>query len=151
METISRRKFVKGVLATSTVLATSLSLKAQTIKNNKIKKIKSKIETLSGKEFNLLIGYSIVNFSGKNVVATTINNSLTAPILEWIEGDEITLNVTNNLNEDTSIHWHGIILPFEMDGVPGISFDGIKPGETFTYKFRVNQSGTYWHHSHLEW
>ncbi|MGC8050176.1 multicopper oxidase domain-containing protein, partial [Salmonella enterica] len=62
--------------------------------------------------------------------------------------DVITINVTNKLREHTSIHWHGIILPFQMDGVPGISFAGIAPGETFTYKFKVKQSGTYWYHSH---
>ena len=66
----------------------------------------------------------------------------------WEEGQDVILHVTNNLKEISSIHWHGIILPFEMDGVPGITFDGIKPGETFTYKFKVNQSGTYWYHSH---
>lgn len=74
---------------------------------------------------------------------------LSGPTLRWKEGDTVTINVTNNLNEDTSIHWHGIILPASMDGVPGFSnFNGIKPGETFTYKFPILQSGTYWYHSH---
>ena len=73
---------------------------------------------------------------------------LPAPILRWREGDTVTLHVTNQLAEETSIHWHGIILPYQMDGVPGISFNGIAPGETFTYRFKVQQSGTYWYHSH---
>src|SRR3546814_10933883 len=70
------------------------------------------------------------------------------PTLRWREGDTVTIRVKNRLNETTSIHWHGIILPFQMDGVPGISFTGIPPGETFTYRFKVQQSGTYWYHSH---
>ncbi len=81
-------------------------------------------------------------------MATTVNGSLPAPTLRWREGDTVTIRVKNRLNETTSIHWHGIILPFQMDGVPGISFAGIPPGETFTYQFKVQQSGTYWYHSH---
>src|SRR5690606_32000192 len=78
----------------------------------------------------------------------TVNGSIPAPTLRWREGDTVTIRVTNRLREHTSLHWHGIILPFEMDGVPGISFPGIAPGETFTYRFKVTQSGTYWYHSH---
>ncbi|TGN40432.1 copper resistance system multicopper oxidase [Marinobacter confluentis] len=76
------------------------------------------------------------------------NGASPGPILRFKEGEEVTINVTNNLDEMTSIHWHGLILPFEQDGVPGISFPGIKPGETFTYKFPIVQAGTYWFHSH---
>lgn len=76
------------------------------------------------------------------------NGSSTPPLLRFQEGEEVTINVTNNLDEDTSVHWHGLILPFDQDGVPGISYPGIKPGETFTYKFPIIQSGTYWFHSH---
>lgn len=76
------------------------------------------------------------------------NNSQTPTILRLKEGEEVTLNVTNNLREDTSIHWHGLILPFDQDGVPKISFNGIKPGQTFTYKFPIVQAGTFWFHSH---
>ena len=81
-------------------------------------------------------------------MATTINGSLPGPTLRWREGDTVTIRVTNKLRESTSIHWHGIILPFQMDGVPGISFPGIAPGETFVYRFKVEQNGTYWYHSH---
>ncbi len=76
------------------------------------------------------------------------NKSQTPTILRFKEGEEVTINVTNNLRESTSIHWHGLILPFQQDGVPGISFNGIAPGETFTYRFPIQQAGTYWFHSH---
>ena len=103
---------------------------------------------LRGTEFKLEVAESPVNFTGSPRMATTINGSIPAPTLRWREGDEITIRVTNRLRESTSIHWHGIILPYQMDGVPGISFAGIPAGETFTYRFKVEQSGTYWYHSH---
>ena len=83
-------------------------------------------------------------------MATTINGALPGPVLRWREGEDVTVRVTNRLDEPTSIHWHGIMLPANMDGVPGISFDGIAPGATFTYRIPVKQSGTYWYHSHSE-
>jgi CopA family copper-resistance protein len=76
------------------------------------------------------------------------NGATPGPVLRFKEGEEVTINVTNNLKESTSIHWHGLILPFEQDGVPGLSYAGIAPGETFTYRFPIVQSGTYWFHSH---
>ncbi|WP_340110569.1 copper resistance system multicopper oxidase [Pikeienuella sp. HZG-20] len=76
------------------------------------------------------------------------NGSAEPKVLRFKEGEDVVINVTNNLSESTSIHWHGIILPFEQDGVPGISFNGIAPGETFTYRIPIRQSGTYWFHSH---
>jgi len=103
---------------------------------------------LSGTEFNLEIGALAVNFTGQPIIATVVNGRLPAPLLRWREGDAITLRVSNRLAAPSSIHWHGIILPADMDGVPGLSFDGIGPGETYVYRFRVNQSGTYWYHSH---
>jgi len=107
-------------------------------------------QTLSGTDFNLTISEQAVNFTGTARIATTVNGSLPAPILRWCEGDIVTLRVTNLLPETSSIHWHGIIVPSAMDGVPGIAdgFNGIRPGETFTYRFPVRQSGTYWYHSH---
>ncbi len=104
--------------------------------------------TLRGKHFKLAIGPQPVNFTGKDRIATAVNGSVPGPILRWKEGDRITLDVTNNLAESSSIHWHGIILPTEMDGVPDISFNGIAPGSTFRYQFQVKQSGTFWYHSH---
>ncbi|MBL4901887.1 MAG: copper resistance system multicopper oxidase [Desulfocapsa sp.] len=103
---------------------------------------------LTGKYFKLTIGPQPVNFTGRSRIATAVNGSVPGPILRWKEGDNITLDVTNNLTESSSIHWHGIILPTEMDGVPGISFNGIEPGATFRYQFQVKQSGTFWYHSH---
>jgi CopA family copper-resistance protein len=76
------------------------------------------------------------------------NGGSPGPVLRFTEGEQVTLNVTNALTESTSIHWHGLILPYQQDGVPTISFDGIEPGETFTYSFPIIQSGTYWYHSH---
>lgn len=103
---------------------------------------------LSGTEIQLTVAETPVNFTGEMRLATTINGSLPAPTLRLREGDMVTIRVNNRLPVATSIHWHGILLPFQMDGVPGISFAGIAPGETFTYRFRLQQSGTYWYHSH---
>ena len=103
---------------------------------------------LSGQVFDLEVGETIVDFTGAKRVATTVNGQLPGPTLHWKEGERVTIRVTNRLKQDTAIHWHGILLPSNMDGVPGLSFDGIKPGETFTYQFDVVQSGTYWYHSH---
>ncbi|ALN61938.1 copper resistance protein A [Lysobacter antibioticus] len=106
-------------------------------------------QTLRGTEFDLSIGAAQVNFTGRTRPAITVNGTLPAPILRWREGDTVTLRVANRLAEGmSSIHWHGLILPSNMDGVPGFSFEGIHPGETYTYRFRVGQSGTYWYHSH---
>lgn len=143
MNNMNRRTFVKGVLATSIIASIPINLSA----NSKISARKKTIE-LSGNVFNLSIEKIAVNITGNPSIAKTVNGMLSGPTLRWKEGDTVTINVTNNLNEDTSIHWHGIILPPAMDGVPGISFDGIKPGETFTYTFPIVQSGTYWYHSH---
>jgi len=104
---------------------------------------------LTGTDFDLAIGTSPVNFTGRPRPAITVNGSLPAPILRWREGDTVTLRVANRLPDaHSSIHWHGILLPANMDGVPGLSFDGIAPGETYQYRFQLKQSGTYWYHSH---
>jgi CopA family copper-resistance protein len=139
---ISRRKFVTSALAAGAVFGVSPSvLTAQSA-------AEAGPVTLSGNRFDLDITYKPVNFSGQERIATVINGSLPAPTLRWREGEEVVLRVTNNLAEDSSVHWHGIILPSNMDGVPGLSFDGIRPGQSFEYSFTVNQSGTYWYHSH---
>ena len=103
---------------------------------------------LSGTDFDLTIGDSPMNLAGRMRSTTSVNGSIPAPTLRWREGTTVTLRVHNRLPTSSSIHWHGMLLPFEMDGVPGISFPGIAPGETFTYQFPVRQSGTYWYHSH---
>jgi len=103
---------------------------------------------LTGTEFELEIERVPLTINGRRAVATGINGQIPAPILRWREGDTVTLAVTNSLREPTSIHWHGVRTPSSMDGVPGLSFRGIAPGETFVYRFPVHQSGTYWYHSH---
>lgn len=97
---------------------------------------------------DLLVEQSAMNVAGKSALPITLNGSMPGPLIRLREGQRARLNVTNALKTDTSIHWHGIILPENMDGVPGISFPGIKPGETFNYEFDVTQNGTYWYHSH---
>ena len=103
---------------------------------------------LTGTDLNLEIGALAVNFTGRQRSATAVNGQVPGPLLRWREGDTITLRVVNRLPTPTSIHWHGVIVPADMDGVPGLSFHGIAPGEAFVYRFQVNQSGTYWYHSH---
>jgi len=135
---IGRRRFVEG-FALTTGLAALGYAKAHAAAPPAI---------LQGDRFDLTIGETPVNFTGRARIATTVNGSLPAPLLRLREGDTVTLNVTNRLKEATSIHWHGLLLPNAMDGVPGLTFRGIAPGETFTYRFPVRQAGTYWYHSH---
>ncbi|NBA98643.1 copper resistance system multicopper oxidase [Pseudomonas sp. R5(2019)] len=103
---------------------------------------------LTGTDFDLYIGELPVNITGAARTAMAINGSLPGPILRWREGDTVTLRVRNRLKQDTSIHWHGILLPANMDGVPGLSFHGIAPDGMYEYRFKVHQNGTYWYHSH---
>jgi CopA family copper-resistance protein len=103
---------------------------------------------LTGSEFDLLIGETPVNITGRPRTAMTINGGIPGPLLRWREGDTVTLRVRNKLKDTTSIHWHGILLPANMDGVPGLSFHGIEPGGMYVYQFKVRQNGTYWYHSH---
>ena len=140
---MSRRRFVTGI---GTGSAIAFSASAMSRRTDAPETVTPTV--LEGNSFELNIGYSEVNFTGKQRIATTVNGSLPAPVLRWREGETVTLKVKNNLAHDSSIHWHGLILPTEMDGVPGLSFPGIKPGEIFTYRFKINQSGTYWYHSH---
>lgn len=106
------------------------------------------LSTLTGTEFDLSIGEMPVNITGKRRTAMVINGGLPGPLLRWKEGDTVTLRVRNKLDAATSIHWHGIILPPNMDGVPGLSFAGIEPGGMYVYQFKLQQNGTYWYHSH---
>lgn len=104
--------------------------------------------TLSGEDIRLTIGHSPFAVGGRTGHAITVNGVLPAPLIRLREGQNVRIHVENTLDEDTSIHWHGLILPFHMDGVPGISFPGILPKTTFTYEFPIVQNGTYWYHSH---
>ncbi|PPD30177.1 MAG: copper resistance protein CopA [Methylomonas sp.] len=98
--------------------------------------------------YQLVINEKTIDLIGQPQQAILANDSLPAPTLHWREGEQVTLQVTNHMQQQTSIHWHGIVLPYTMDGVPGISFDGIAPGQTFTYQFPIKQNGTYWYHGH---
>ncbi|MDQ8756760.1 copper resistance system multicopper oxidase [Sphingosinicella sp. LHD-64] len=110
--------------------------------------LRADLPSLSGDDIRLTVGHSAFTVGGRTGHAITVNGTLPAPLVRLREGQNVRLHVTNTLDEDTSIHWHGLLLPFQMDGVPGISFPGIRPRETFTYEFPVRQSGTYWYHSH---
>ena len=110
--------------------------------------LRSDLPSLVGPNIDLTVGHSPFTVGGRTGHAFTVNGLLPAPLLRLREGQNVRLSVTNTLDEDTSIHWHGLLLPFQMDGVPGISFPGIRPRETFVYEFPVKQSGTYWYHSH---
>ncbi|WP_297509404.1 copper resistance system multicopper oxidase [uncultured Caulobacter sp.] len=104
--------------------------------------------SLSGEEIKLTVGHAMARIDGRASHAAAVNGTIPGPLIRLKEGQRVRLSVTNTLDEDTSIHWHGLLVPFQMDGVPGVSFPGIKPGETFVYDFPVRQSGTYWWHSH---
>ena len=147
MPPLPRRRFLQGLAAGGILLGMSPWSKAVWAREAAATATGT-ARVLSGTEFDLTIAETPVNFTGTPRMATTINGSLPGPTLRWREGDTVTLRVHNRLAVDTSIHWHGIILPYPMDGVPGISFRGIAPGETFVYRFRVQQTGTYWYHSH---
>ncbi len=147
-----RRRFVTGLAvggAVASLGVTGCSAIPSTPANriDRGKKF-TKNKELRGTQFDLTISEQRVNFTGRTRVATAINGGLPGPILRWKEGETVTLRVTNKLPVSSSIHWHGIILPNKMDGVPGLTFDGIAPNTTFTYRFKVQQSGSYWYHSH---
>ena len=146
---VSRRHFVQGLAAGGAIAGFGLwprpswAVKSAGIPN-----------ALSGTEFDLSIGEAPANFTGLTRPAIMVNGSIPAPLLRWREGTTVNLRVSNVLphgsihGHQTSIHWHGILLPANMDGVPGLSFDGINRGETYHYRFDVRQGGTYWYHSH---
>ena len=139
---LPRRRFVQGLALGGVAAALGLrggELLAQ--------QAASRAE-LRGTHFDLAIGELPVDFTGHRRIATVVNGQLPAPLLRWRQGDTVTLRVRNPLPVTSSIHWHGIILPADMDGVPGLSFAGIPPGGEYLYRFTVNQSGTYWYHSH---
>lgn len=144
---VTRRRVVQGLTVSGLAAASGLSIfpsrgRAQ------ILPVATGPQTLSGTEFDLTLSDTPMNLSGRTASTTSVNGSIPAPTLIWREGTTVTLRVHNKLPTSSSIHWHGVVLPFNMDGVPGISFAGIPPGETFTYQFPIRQSGTYWYHSH---
>ena len=140
---LPRRRFVQGLALGTAGLGLGLAPRQLLARQGH-----TGAPELRGDTFHLTLGGADVNLTGKTRPATTINGGIPGPTLRWREGDTVTLKITNLLPETSSIHWHGLLLPYQMDGVPGLSFDGIKPGETFTYQFPVVQNGTYWYHSH---
>ena len=138
----ARRRFVTSTLAIAGAAALPRGLFAQGTNATRI------VPELRGTDFVLDVGALPVNLSGRRAWAKTVNGSLPAPTLRWREGDTVTLRVNNSLHEMTSLHWHGILLPADMDGVPGLSFHGIAPGASYLYRFPVQQAGTYWYHAH---
>ena len=141
---VSRRVFVKGLAVGGAVAAAGSWLQPGLALGSP----REGAATLTGQSADLHIGETPMNFTGSPRMAFTVNGTVPGPTLRWKEGETVTVRVANTLDEDASIHWHGIVLPANMDGVPGLSFTGIRPGETFTYRFAVRQSGTYWYHSH---
>lgn len=155
---LNRRRFLTG---SSTLLGVSMLSTLPTVANSALgasrqtavinsDKNTHTVPILTGKEFDLYISKKPVIVNGKQTMATLINDSLPGPTLHMQEGDTVVIRVHNQMDESTSIHWHGMLVPFEMDGVPNISFEGIAPHSTFTYRFKLKQSGTYWYHSHTE-
>jgi FtsP/CotA-like multicopper oxidase with cupredoxin domain len=118
--------------------------KAQLVANETEENVDNRPERI----YDLTIDYKTVNFTGKDVQAMTINGGISGPNLEFNEGEFAIINVTNKMDVETSVHWHGMILPNFHDGVPYLTTPPIRPGETFQYKFALKQSGTYWYHSH---
>ena len=139
--TPSRRALLKSCGAASLLAGTGLWRPAAWA-------IDTHHDALTGSQFDLWIGEAPVNFSGTPRTAMTINGGIPGPLLRWREGETVTIRVRNRLQQETSIHWHGIILPANMDGVPGLSFAGIAPGGLYEYRFKLQQNGTYWYHSH---
>ena len=145
----SRRRFVQGLAAGGAIAGLGLWPKPTWAL-----KSPGNANVLAGTEFDLTIGETPMNFTGRTRSAITVNGSVPAPILRWREGTTVNLRVSNQLpansihGHETSLHWHGILLPANMDGVPGMSFNGIHRGETYQYRFDVRQGGTYWYHSH---
>jgi CopA family copper-resistance protein len=135
-----RRRFIEGIAAAGAVAALGLPTLGDSLGTQP--------SVLTGGRFDLVVDPLQVNFTGRRVMATAVNGSTPGPTLRWREGDTVTIAVTNRLPTPTSIHWHGLRIPAEMDGVPGLSYAGIAPGKTFVYRFPVLQNGTYWYHSH---
>jgi len=141
--TLTRRRFVQGVAAAGVA-----AFVGGNFTRADAEAIAQTPPILTGNHFDLAIEPHEVDFTGKRRKAIKINGLLPGPTLKWREGDTVTIAVTNHLSEPASIHWHGVRVPSDMDGVPGLSFAGIAPGKTFVYRIPVVQNGTYWYHSH---
>jgi CopA family copper-resistance protein len=146
MKKFDRRQLLRGVSAGGAAVGLSAMFPAWA--HSATPGLGPTLPTLSGTDIALNIGRSTLMVDGRHGHVVTVNGTVPAPLIRLKQGQKVRIAVTNNLEEDTSIHWHGVLVPFQMDGVPGVSFPGIKPGATFVYEFPVIQSGTYWYHSH---
>jgi CopA family copper-resistance protein len=143
---ISRRRLLQTTVATGALVGAQALLPAWA--RNVAGTLPSAGPRTGPHEFDLTIAETPLQIDGRQGSAITLNGGIPGPVMRFREGETVTIRVHNRLDEETSIHWHGILLPFRMDGVPGVSFTGIGAGETFTYQYPVKQSGTYWYHSH---
>ena len=141
---LPRRRFVRGLALCGAAAATGLRPHGASAMARPVEP-----DVLTGTQFDLTVRRQAFNLTGRPSWANTINGGVPGPVLRWREGDVVDIRLTNQMPDVTGFHWHGIILPNPMDGVPGLQFPGIQPGETFHYRFPVLQSGTYWYHSHM--
>ncbi|HSG61582.1 MAG TPA: copper resistance system multicopper oxidase, partial [Pseudomonadales bacterium] len=145
---ITRRGILAGLGAGATLAAVPAWAQGHSMRRHNGPPIRVGFDEVSGEVIDLAVAGGRRNVQGRSGHGIAVNGSVPGPLIRLREGQNVRLNVTNHLNEDTSIHWHGLLVPFQYDGVPGVSFPGIKPHETFTYDFPIRQSGTYWYHSH---
>ena len=145
---ITRRGILAGLGAGATLAAVPAWAQGHSMRRHNGPPIRVGFDEVSGEVIDLAVAGGRRNVQGRSGHGIAVNGSVPGPLIRLREGQNVRLNVTNHLNEDTSIHWHGLLVPFQYDGVPGVSFPGIKPHETFTYGFPIRQSGTYWYHSH---
>lgn len=152
IDSVSRRALLGGLGAGATALAMPAWAQGHSVHGGAYGTdgplIGPGFDEVRGDVINLTIGSGHRIVEGRRGPGVAVNGSVPGPLIRLVEGQAVRLNVTNTLDVDSSIHWHGLLVPFHMDGVPGISFPGIKPGQTFTYEFPVRQAGTYWYHSH---
>ena len=137
----------RGFLAGSGLVAGALAVPAWA-RGQSLTHARRGFGEVSGERIALTIGNHHFTTGARSGHAVAVNGTVPGPLVRLREGQDVTIDVMNTLAEDSSIHWHGLLLPFQFDGVPGVSFPGIKPGETFRYSFPVRQNGTYWWHSH---
>lgn len=139
---LSRRRFVQGLAVAG--IGAGLGV----WRSSRAAELLPRMKEIGGTEVDLTIDEAALDFTGRARKAVTVDGGVPGPVLRWREGDTVTLRVHNRLATTSSIHWHGLIVPADQDGVPGLSFDGIPAGSRFTYRFPVRQSGTYWYHAH---
>ena len=145
---VSRRGLIRGLGAGVALAATPAWAQGHSMGGHAKGVIRPGFDEVSGAVIDLSVGAGMRTVQGRRGHGVAVNGSVPGPLVRLREGQNVRINVTNHLDEDTSIHWHGLLVPFQFDGVPGVSFPGIKPHQTFTYEFPVRQAGTYWYHSH---